>query len=98
MMKEILMQREDCFCAIPDFYDKVASKMGYQETDNLMYDCAKIRVTPKVQDVIFEYYKEVELLSDTNICTIWLLTGPKANLEYEDYRVIVEDNFFEELE
>lgn len=81
---------------IVKFYDAVALELGYKNTDNLNYDCTKILVSSKIQEVILNYYKDVECQDADYTGMIWVAYGPKAIAEWDGYKVQVEDGFIKE--
>lgn len=81
---------------LADFYDEVARKLGYTNTDNLKFDCSKIDVSEKIQDAIMSYYRDIKHAGIEEIAMIWLNWGPKAHEDWYDWKVQVEDGFVEE--
>lgn len=77
------------------FYVNVAKKLSPNVTDDVMFDCRKVCVTKSVEDCIWSYYKELEKMDKWDIVTLWLICGPKSNLEEDglSYQVGVEDGF-----
>lgn len=86
------LAKAECYCSIVDLYDIVARKLGY-DPNRVCYDCRKICVTKSVQDQVFAFYKEEINASEVDISTIWLMYGPKANLDGEDFKVKVSAGF-----
>lgn len=80
---------------IVQFYDEVAKKLGYSDTENLNYDCTKISCSAKIQDIIMDYYKTHGMQNYQTGMT-WVCYGPKANLDWHDFEVEVEEGFINE--
>lgn len=87
---------------LPDFYDAVARKMGYNATDNLNYDCREITIAKDIQDGFYEYY--TDYLSETNpslsereikvsVTMLLLMSGPKVDEALKGNEVEVFDGF-----
>ena len=93
-MKELQVELNQM--SISEFYDEVARKLGYTNTDDLNYDCTKIDVSNKIQDMIFGYYYDKGIDKD-EIAMIWVCYGPKAHYDWNDWKVQVEDGFVEEV-
>lgn len=93
-MKELQVEIE--VMGLPEFYDEVARKLGYTNTDDLKFDCTKIDVSDKIQDAIMSYYREIKHAGIEEIAMIWCNWGPKAHEDWHDWKVQVEDGFVEE--
>lgn len=84
---------------LPDFYDAVARKMGYNATDNLSYDCRKITISKEIQNGFYEYYIKSlrENLSEreirTSVTMLLLMSGPKVDEALKGNEVEVFDGF-----
>ena len=83
---------EESYCGIVALYDKVAEMMGYENTDNLNYDCKEISVASNIADNVFAYYRE-QGASREEIGMSWVCFGPKAVDTLPDDTVEVEDGF-----
>lgn len=77
------------------FYDEVAKKLGYSDTENLNYDCKKIRCSEKIQGLILDYYKQ-QGVADYESGMYWVCYGPKANEDWHGFEVEVEEGFINE--
>lgn len=86
------LKREECYCGIPEFYNMIARKLGY-DPDKVQFDCRKICVTKTVQNQIFSFYKNENNASREAINQTWLAYGPKANLPHNTYVVNVQNGF-----
>ena len=93
---KIKMGMETTYCGIVAFYDKVAEVLGYENTDNLNYDCTKICVATNIADNIFEYMGKEEGRSAEGRGMAWVCYGPKALSSLEDDTVEIEDGFIKE--
>lgn len=93
----IELAKEECHCGIPEFYDLIAVKLGY-DPQKTKYHCTKICVSKPVQEEIFQFYKDEKDANQESIGRTWLQYGPKANLSYSTYIVKVEKGFFIEVE
>lgn len=83
---------------VSDFYDYIATLMGYEDTRELKYDCTKINVAANIQDNFFEFYKEMNPdmpESEVNAGTAMLLAccGPKVDDELQANEVEIFDGF-----
>lgn len=92
----IMLRKEECCQSISDFYDLIATKLGYN-SEKVRYDCTKISVSKPVQDQIFEFYRTSEHMTTESIGQLWLQYGPKANLPHNTYMVDVQKGFIEEV-
>lgn len=95
MTNIITLKFEDCYCNIFTFYENVAKKLCVEVTDNTEFDCRKICVTKSVQEAIWTYFREQENMDGEDISVLWLLYGPKANIDdmTNRYLVSVETGF-----
>ena len=75
-------------CSLIEFYDAIATEMGYDNINDLEYDCRKINIAANIQDNFYSYYTDVakrndKTLSDNDIkvgTTILLaMSGPKVD-------------------
>lgn len=87
---------------LPDFYNAVARKMGYNATGNINYDCREITIAKEIQDGFYEYY--TDYLKETNpslsereiktsITMLLLMSGPKVDEALKGNEVEVFDGF-----
>lgn len=88
----------DSYEGLTEFYDAVATEMGYTDTSELHYDCRKINVAQNIQDSFFGYYREAypELSeNDLRIHVTMLLVckGPKVDKSLKANEVEVFDGF-----
>lgn len=92
----VILTKEDCYCKLVDFYEKVALKAGLIFDDNSLFDCCKILVTKRVQMEISSYYHDEEQISGEYIGTLFACYGPKAILDKNretPYIAEVQDGF-----
>lgn len=80
---------------IQQFYDCVAMEMGYTNIANLQYDCRKIKCSEKIQSLIFEHYNN-EGVDKVTSGMYWACFGPKADENWHNFEVEVEDGFIKE--
>lgn len=85
---------------IVGLYDAVATEMGYNNINDLEYDCRKINIASNIQDGIYEKYlalgKEQNLSEydvRTGITLLLAVSGPKVNEKLADDEVEVFDGF-----
>lgn len=78
---KVPLMKEDCYCSLLRFYETVAAATGVTDIGNAWYDCRKICVTKDVQDMLWDYYRTEESMSDMEITTLFLHMGPKAVID-----------------
>lgn len=82
-----------------EFYETVATEMGYTDTSELHYDCRKINIAKNIQNGFYEYYKAnanpFANEDDVVISTTMLLacSGPKVDTNLKANEVEVFDGF-----
>lgn len=85
-----------------EFYNAVATEMGYADTSELNYDCRKINIAANIQDGFYEYYaaraNETDPTlaeNDIKIGTTMLLamSGPKTDENLKANEVDVFEGF-----
>lgn len=77
-----------------EFYDAVATEMGYVDTSELNYNCTRVNVAKNIQDGFYRNYN-----AESEIITMLLaINGPKVDEDLEPNEVEVFDGFifFEE--
>lgn len=82
-----------------EFYNAVATEMGYTDTSELHYDCAKINIAENIQNGFYEYYKahanpyvsENDILM--GITMLLACSGPKVDVNLKENEVEVFDGF-----
>jgi hypothetical protein len=100
-MREIILNRDESYCSILDFYTKVAGKAGIPVTEEAIFNCRDICVTKAVQQEMMDYYldnpeKMSGFTGEHSVSAIFLQYGPKASLEpkgYFAYRAEIGPNF-----
>lgn len=92
MKKRYSISEDDCKVCIADFYNNAAKIAGYHVTNKTSYDCRKICVSKSVEKLIREYYEE-NRTSKELIGTYWVLVGPKASIDSDDFVFEIEDGF-----
>lgn len=98
MKTVITMQPKDfSIVNIQTFYDNVAKMLGYNDVENLRYDCRKIEVSQIIQDSIFAYYEGAGGLTQEDICMRWCCFGPKVNADLKMNDISIEDGFISEV-
>lgn len=93
----ISLTERECHCSILYLYELVAQKAGFSLAGkSIHYDCTKIRSTQAVQDAVLSCYKgDLDEIPAAAIM-LWAGSGPKADLEGDDYAVEIEDGFVRE--
>lgn len=92
---KVELSREDCYCSIQTFYDRIADIFGYDydlETTN--YDCTKISVSRPVLLQSFNYYEIERGVSRETTGIKWLLFGPKIDIDDDRCIVEIQNGFF----
>lgn len=74
-----------------EFY-KVAATVAGLETEFGMFDCRKINVSKKIQDLWYEMYKE-KGMNPTEITMMLLMCGPKVDPDLTGYTADVDKAF-----
>lgn len=82
-----------------EFYNTVATEMGYTDTSELHYDCTKINIAENIQNGFYEYYKvnanpftsENDILM--GITMLLACSGPKVDTNLKANEVEVFDGF-----
>jgi hypothetical protein len=89
-------------CDLTEFYDAVATEMGYADTSELQYDCTKINIADNIQDGFYQYYtqkaKENNATADDNdiqtaITMLLIVSGPKVDYALKANEVEIFDGF-----
>lgn len=97
---KILISAEPC--SLLEFYEAVATEMGYSNINNLEYDCRKINIAANIQDKFYAFYTDVakrndKTLSDNDIkvgTTILLaMSGPKVDETLKANEVEIFEGF-----
>lgn len=78
-----------------NFYAYVARVAHIELKGHYKFDCTKIRVSEKIQEDIFEYYK-AKGLSPVSVGMLWLNVGPRAVPDLVDYQVEIDEGFVTE--
>lgn len=86
------LKQEECYCGIPEFYNMIARKLGY-EPKKVQFDCTKICVSKAVKAQIFNFYKTENKASEAAIGQTWVDYGPKANLPHNTCVANVQNGF-----
>ena len=92
MKKRYSISEADCKVCIADFYNNAAKIAGYHVTNKTSYDCRKICVSKSVEKLIREYYEENGTSKELT-GTYWVLVGPKASIDSDDFVFEIEDGF-----
>lgn len=103
MTKATFLTEEECYCALDEFYARVAEKIGYgyvsEDDASCKFDCRKICVTPSVYEKIKSYYMSEMGISNLFVATIFAVCGPKMTVQEfpnKKYIAEVEDSFIVE--
>lgn len=82
-------------CSLTEFYDAVATEIGYTDTSELHYDCREINIAANIQDGFFEYYREMHPDVDTAVAVGMMLicSGPKIDSALKANEVEIFDGF-----
>lgn len=97
-MRTIKLGMEQSYCSIKQLYDVVAQALGYEDTENLHYDCRSINVAPNIADNVFAHMTEEEGIDAMERGMLWVCFGPKADENLKDDEVMVDDDFITEVE
>ena len=100
MKEKIILEKEDCYYDLDEFYSKVAQKMKVDISPETLFDCREICVTKTVQDELWKYQREVKGLDNQAIAALFLCMGPKANLSEQKgkpYAAEVTDGFLSKI-
>lgn len=92
MGKRYSITEEECQNEIEKFFENAAKIAGYQIKPKTQFDCRKICVSKPVEKIIHDVYRDLGL-SDEQIGAIWIMFGPKANLEGEELIFEIDDGF-----
>lgn len=88
--------------SLPEFYDAVATEMGYDNTSDLHYDCRNINIAANIQDNFYEYYagqarETSPVLSENDIrvgtTMLLVMSGPKVDDALNPNEVEIFDGF-----
>ena len=92
----------DRYEGLSEFYDAVATEMGYSDTSELHYDCRKINVAKNIQDNFYDYYM-AELMKmcpssdkedfQNSITATLTIYGPKVDSTLKANEVEIFDGF-----
>ena len=93
---KIKVTEKDCTCGIQGFYDNVAIALG-KDSSNLVYECTKINVSTRVQELIFAFY-ESAWAQNFEMGMWWCCFGPKVDENLEAFEVEIFDGFCAEEE
>lgn len=97
-MSRFELTASQCDCGLVDFYKNVCIVAGQDPCNiDLRFDCRNIHVTASVQEKIFNYYKLACNSTDEGFSALWILYGPKADLEEDGYFVQIDEGFFTEV-
>lgn len=83
---------------ITEFYEYIAGELGFNNDNNLSYDCRKIEISKEIQDVIYQTYQNLNPDIPKNsvnleVTKIMLIYGPKAYEHLKSNEVIVLEGF-----
>lgn len=92
MTKRYYIEKEDCSVTLQDFFCNVATIAGCSVSLKTKFDCRKINVSESVKNVIYDEYIQLGLSSE-QIDAIWVMFGPKANIDSKKLVVEIEDGF-----
>lgn len=81
-----------------EFYDAVATEMGYTNTSELRYDCRNINISPNIQDGFYVHYREMNPTLpasevDIQVTMLLAISGPKVDQALKANEVEVFDGF-----
>ncbi len=95
----LVLKENQCYCGLVDFYNNICIAAGQDSSNiDLRFDCTKIHVTSSIQEQIFKYYKTTCHSTDEGFAALWVLYGPKADLEEDGYFVQIDEGFFTEVQ
>ena len=81
-----------------EFYNAVATEMGYADTSELRYDCREINIAANIQDGFYAYYRETNPAIHANevnvqVTMILACSGPKVDENLNANEVEIFDGF-----
>ena len=94
-MKNIILsfKKEECYCDLVAFYDLLYKKINEDiipfPEGVYPFDCRMIHITKNIFDEISRFYKEERECDSSEIGSVFLVFGPKPDLETDDYTVII---------
>lgn len=92
MGRRYSITEEECNAEIEKFFENAAKIAGYHIAPKTQFDCRKICVSKPVEKIIHNMYRTLGL-PDEQIGAIWIMFGPKANLDGEELIFEIEDGF-----
>lgn len=97
-MENIILsfKKEECYCDLSAFYDLLYKKIKEDiiplpEGVYPLFDCRKIHITKNIFDEIICFYKKEREFDSSEIGSVFLVFGPKPDLETDDYTVIIDN-------
>lgn len=78
-MTNLTMTPEECYCALPELYDRIAIKM-YGKTF-ARYDCTELDVGKDILAASEQFYKDTKGAEAWEVNMLWLNCGPHPSLE-----------------
>lgn len=96
-MKNIILsfKKEECYCDLSAFYDLLYKKIKEDiipfPEGVYPFDCRKIHITKNIFDEISCFYKKERECDSSEIGSVFLVFGPKPDLETDDYTVIIDN-------
>ena len=94
-MQTVKLGMEESYCGIVALYNKVATLLGHENTDDLHYDCRKINVANNIFENIRAYYEKDQKLDKESFGMAWVCYGPKCDEALPDDTITIEDGFAE---
>jgi hypothetical protein len=88
--------------SLMEFYEAVATEMGYTDTSEIKYDCTKINIAENIQDGFYDHYAQTAKETDptlsvndikTGITMLLAMSGPKADTALKANEVEIFDGF-----
>lgn len=92
--RSIVLEGEQMGHTLADFYRCVAKEVGYEETEDTLYDCTRILVASDVQDAIIQAYQTKWPDAPMDAIIIRLaISGPKVRDSLRCGEVVVQKGF-----
>ena len=92
--RTIVLTGEQMRHVLSDFYCCVAKAVGYEETEDTIYDYTRILVAPDVQDAIIYAYRTKWPDAPMNAIIIRLaISGPKVRHSLHCGEVVIQKGF-----
>lgn len=94
MERSVFLTDEQAKQTLADFYRSVAQSAGYEEKEDIMYNCCRILVSANVHDAIIQAYQEMQPgIAMESIITVLAIGGPKMDAALGKNEVRIQPGF-----